>query len=265
MSNEYHDVVKVRAAELGFVADHEAVHGAREVSAAGELFEAVTTAAFEHGASLTVAGLRVLALAERCGRMLPKAWLKAQGMTRLRFEREARSVSVVEFATDADAQEIMAVFDLLIGREEQAARIGRRVSLIAYALTPNVVVMKSLPNLGGIGKLWELTASNKRSAVCEAMNVLRAELVRWSRLPRQFRFWFEKQHEARMAYAAAAMGNHNRVRGMLNEECGMMTETEPLEAREDTIFRTKEGRKRMDQRWAEAEARRLERLVIPRE
>jgi hypothetical protein len=37
-----------------------------------------------------------------------------------------------------------------------------------------------------------------------------------------------------------------------------------MEAREDTIFRTKEGRKRMDQRWAEAEARRLERLVIPR-
>ena len=62
MSNEHHDIVARRAGEMGYVSDHLLGPVAREVSAAGELFEAVTTAAFEHGASLTVAGLRVLAL-----------------------------------------------------------------------------------------------------------------------------------------------------------------------------------------------------------
>lgn len=251
-TNEHADVVARRAGELGFVADHCSESVAREVSLAGELFEEVTTAAFEGKASLEVAGIRVMEMATRCGRLC--SW---RGIPKRVREGALRAPSVAVFAPGAHAADAMGVFDLLIDRERTAARIGRRVSLIAYALNPNVVVLKSLPNLGGIGKLWELAAENKRSAVCEAMNVLRADLVRWARLEPGFRFWFEKRAEARASYAAAARGNTNRKGGMAHDD-------EPLPVREDTIMKTKEGRKRADRLWEEAERKRLERLVIPR-
>ena len=51
----------------------------------------------------------------------------------------------------------------------------------------------------------------RSSAVCAAMNVLREEMIKTAQLPKGFRFWFEKELDARMVYAAAQMGNRNRA------------------------------------------------------
>ena len=100
---------------------------------------------------------------------------------------------------------------MIMGGEYEPRRIGRRASLVAYALNRSVVVREALPCLEVIGELWELRAENKRAAVSAAMNKLRREMVRNGQLTESFRFWFEKSPDARAVYAAVQMGNSNRA------------------------------------------------------
>ncbi len=132
--------------------------------------------------------------------------------------------------------------------------MGRRASLLAYALNRGVIIREALESFEKMGELWGLRARNKRSAVCEAMNVLRAELVRFGRLPEGFRFWFEKEAGARLVYAEVQRGNENRAaHGMRNDECGMRNEEEewrgvPVRA-EWRGLSTAERKRRLDALW----------------
>lgn len=110
------------------------------------------------------------------------------------------------------------VHEFLRGGETEPRLIGRRLSLLAYAFNRGPVIREALPSLESIGRLWQLTAQNKRSAVCAAMQKLRDEIRRggWMcghRDMRSFKFWFEKSPDAKAVYAAAQRGNRNRGGG----------------------------------------------------
>ena len=89
---------------------------------------------------------------------------------------------------------------MIVLRETTLWRIGRRASLLAYALNRGVIIRDALESFEVIGGLWGLSAENKRSAVCAAMNVLREEMIKTAQLPEGFRFWFEKDHAARIVF-----------------------------------------------------------------
>lgn len=200
--NEQHDMAARRAEEMGFVADH-----ARSAQEAGaeSLFQAVVCNAFAGAPPLEESGLRVLIMAHRDiffpGFEMSRKELEAMRKVAVQCNGGLRVPPVAE---------PRPVYELIIGGETSAWRIGRRASLLAYALSRNVIVREALPSFERIGELWELQATNKRSAVCAAMNKLRGELVRCGQLPSGFRFWFEKSADARLVYEQAQIGNQNR-------------------------------------------------------
>lgn len=255
MMNEFCDVVSARATELGYFADHAQGAPVREESLASELFEAMATATFQgKGTTLEDAGARVLMMAYVMGRLRQRDFNRLPAKLRHRAKVHAwRGLSMMCF----DAKRQIEVVMLFLGtndRERGATQVGRRASLLTYALTTNSVVHEMLPNLESLGRAWQLRAHNKRSAVCAAMNGLREELISRYRLPAGFRFWFEKQPDARLVYREAQMGNTNRLSGGHDE-----TRMQNDEAEEPEMA-TAAAR----ERWEAAEMRRLGRLGIPR-
>lgn len=91
--------------------------------------------------------------------------------------------------------------------------LGRRVTLLAYAFDRSPMMRAALPSMERIGALWGLSAENTRSAVCAAFVKVKAELLRAGMVKQRFHFWFEKSDEAKVIYAQAQEGNHNRLGG----------------------------------------------------
>ncbi len=198
MSNEHHDMVARRAAELGY-------GGTADVAATRDaLFCCVTNNAYKGRPSLIESGLRILIMAGRCCVPVPViSWSETLQLRKIAVQCNGG----LSLPPSEDARR---VFELIMGAEVTPWRIGRRASLLAYALNRGVIIRAALKNFVKIGELWELRAANKRSAVSAAMDKLREELVKHGQLPSTFRFWFEKDEEASAAYEQAQMGNDNR-------------------------------------------------------
>lgn len=220
MSNEHHDVVCQRAVELGFVVDHVA-RPADEHEAGDALFVCVTNNAFAGRPSIMEAGLRVVIMAARLGLTV----LEMGRAERVALRRVA--LGCHDGLRVPGSVNARAVFELILGQEQTAWRIGRRASLLAYALNRSVIIRGVLESFEVIGGMWGLSATNKRSAVSAAMNKLRAELVQGGQLPRHFRFWFEKTADARAVYEQAQVGNHNRA-GAAESSCYDLEEVDGL-------------------------------------
>lgn len=251
--NEHCDVAAARAVELGFVADH-ATSSASEMEPGDALFACVTNNAFSGRPSLWCAGLRILVMALRLGLPVPEL-VRAEKMELRRVARECHDQLRVPRSVNA-----RAVFELILGREVSAWRIGRRASLLAYALNRGVIIRGVLDSFEKIGELWDLSAENKRSAVSAAMNKLRAELIQAGQLPGDFRFWFEKSADARAVYEQAQVGNHNRAGGREPSRYEA-AEIEGLQLKPRFARMTAEQRREVLRRMHEAsEARRLGRL-----
>lgn len=220
MSNELHDLAARRAAEMGFAADHAR---AGVDAGAESLFEVVLNNAFAGRPPLAESGYRIWIMAARCCVPVPVAAAADRRAMRDIATRCNGGLRVPQ-ATNA-----RAVFELVRGDADSAWLLGRRASLLAYALSRNVIIREALPSFEVIGELWRLRATNKRSAVCAAMNKLREELVRCGQLPRTFRFWFEKSADAKLVYAQAQAGNTNRAGGGEAEAEMPAVETELFE------------------------------------
>lgn len=250
-TNERFDLAQVAAAELGFDVPGIAVPVSEEASDE-TLFAQVTNNAFAGRPLLVRAGARIWLMGYSLGLRMPK--LCRAGMTVLRSHMRVDAGECLLMAGGVEVSQRIAVFEMLVGSETTLWRMGRRASLLAYALNRGVIIREALESFAVIGELWELRAENKRSAVSAAMNELRAELVKHGRLPAGFRFWFEKEAGARAVYAQAQVGNGNRVRGMTNDECGMRNE-EPVEChgvpvrREWARLSGAERKKRLDALW----------------
>ena len=245
MSNEHYDVIAGRALEMGFEADH---CGEQEQAPRDGLFICLTNNAFAGRPSLMESGLRVMIMAARVG--VPVVKLARAELLHLRRVAVACNGGLA-LPVSEDARR---VFELVMGAEARPWRIGRRASLLAYALNRSVIIRDALPNFEMIGKLWELSADNKRSAVSAAMNQLRVEMVRHGQLPSTFRFWFEKRADARAVYEAAQMGNTNR-HGHDEDEV-MMLEGVPVKACYARM-KPQERRERMQRMHEASEMKRL--------
>jgi hypothetical protein len=249
-SNSHFDVSASRAAELGFDVPGGVVSEARSEDT---LFAQVTDNAFVGRPSLERAGARVWFMGHALGLRMPR--LDRAGMTALRRFVRMDALECGLLTGGVELSQRMAVFELLVGSETRLWRMGRRASLLAYALNRGVIIREALESFEKMGELWGLRARNKRSAVCEAMNVLRAELVRFGRLPKGFRFWFEKEAGARLVYAEVQRGNQNRGSGISNLEQGTPNDEGDEEWRGVPVreewrgLSTAERKRRLDALW----------------
>lgn len=205
MSNEHFDLAR-RDCGLSF----DALRPASEEPTAGRdsLFVVVTNNALAGRPALEEIGYRTWIMAARCFVPVPVA-TAADKRAMQKIATQCNGGFAVPRTEDAQA-----VFELILGVATGARSMGRRVTLLGYALNRSVIVREALPNFEEIGKLWELRAANKRSAVCAGMNKLRAELVRVGKLPPSFRFWFEKSADVRAVYEQCQRGNDNRAHGV---------------------------------------------------
>jgi len=230
MSNEHHDVAALHESSgIGIDALHVAapdevladvpfeVWASRREMAPDvkvgrdELMNAITTQCFEGRPSLLEAGMRFCAMASRAGVPVPMN------------ANERREMRAVIACCNGSlwlprCEEAACVFEFLRGGITKPRYLGRRLSLMAYAFNRGFVILRVFPSMESIGDLWELSADNKRSAVCAALVKLKAEILRsgWlreHRTMRSFKFWFEKSAEAKANYAEAQLGNANRLGG----------------------------------------------------
>jgi hypothetical protein len=250
-SNSHFDVSASRAAELGFDVPGGVVSEARSDDT---LFAQVTDNAFVGRPALERAGARVWFMGHALGLRMPR--LDRAGMTALRRFVRMDALECGLLTGGVELGQRVAVFELLVGSETRLWRMGRRASLLAYALNRGVIIREALECFEKIGEMWGLRARNKRSAVCAAMNELRREMVRFGRLPEGLRFWFEKEAGARAVYAEVQMGNDNRAaHGRTNEEGRMRKEADaeclgvPVRA-EWRGLSTAERKRRLDALWA---------------
>lgn len=251
-TNELHDVAAVKAAELGF-----AVPGMiSEAASEDTLFSQVTNNAWVGGASVSEAGARVWLMGRTLGLSMAALVLSREERRMVREVAASSARWLLILRGGVTLERVMAVFEMLCGRvHEQPGnqgvlwKLGRRVSLLAYALNRGVIVREVLESFEVMGEKWGLRAENKRSAVSAAMNGLREEMVRTGHLPEGFRFWFEKCAEARLVYAQAQLGNGNRAG---------KAEGEALSGGDFEKGRL--SRRKLDELWARAENRRLEGL-----
>jgi hypothetical protein len=249
-ANELCDVSASRAVELGFDVPGGVVSEARSDDT---LFAQVTDNAFVGRPALERAGARVWFMGHALGLRMPR--LDRAGMMALRRFVRMDALECGLLTGGVELCQRVAVFELLVGSETRLWRMGRRASLLAYALNRGVIIREALECFEKIGELWGLRARNKRSAVCEAMNVLRAELVRFGRLPEGFRFWFEKEAGARLVYAEVQRGNQNRGSGISNLEQGTPNDEGDEEWRGVPVreewrgLSTAERKRRLDALW----------------
>lgn len=265
-TNELHDIAAADAAVMGFDVPHVEVESeseteadlaemVREENSEDTLFVQVTNNAFVGGASIEEAGARVWLMGRSLGLSMGQFSLSGEEKGLVRRTSRTASCWLLLLTGGVPMERRMAVMEMLCGRvmDEPGRRsvlwkLGRRVSLLAYALNRGVIIRAVLNSFETIGEKWGLTAENKRSAVSAAMNAVREEMVRTGHLPRDFRFWFEKDAEARLVYAQVQAGNGNRA-GARNDECRMTNDE-----------RRGLSRKQLDAMWERYEQQRLERL-----
>jgi hypothetical protein len=117
---------------------------------------------------------------------------------------------------EVSLEERQHVAELVLGGEREPRRVGRRVSLLAYAFERGDGVRSVLPSFEAIGALWGLKARNQRSAVCAAMDKTVRQMVEKGQLrscdyEQMTELWFAKKRVTRERYHAAQIGNENRV------------------------------------------------------
>jgi hypothetical protein len=118
--------------------------------------------------------------------------------------------------SEVSLQERQHVAELVLGGEMEPRRVGRRVSLLAYAFERGDGVRSVLPSFEAIGALWGLKARNQRSAVCAAMDKTVRQMVEKGQLrhceyEQMSELWFAKKRVTRERYHVAQMGNENRA------------------------------------------------------
>lgn len=207
MSNEHWDMAAIPAADLGF--DVPMAAAVIDERSDDTLFAQITNNAFYGRPELERAGARVWLMGHALGCRMPR--LERVESRNLRKWARLDALECGLMIGGVPFEMRLATMEMIVLRETTLWRIGRRASLVAYALNRGVIIRDALESFEVIGGLWGLSAENKRSAVCAAMNVLRDELIKHGSLPRDFRFWFEKELDARIVYAAAQMGNRNRA------------------------------------------------------
>lgn len=117
---------------------------------------------------------------------------------------------------EVSLEERQHVAELLLGGELEPRKVGRRVSLLAYAFERGDGVRSVLPSFESIGSLWGLKARNQRSAVCAAMDKTVRQMVEKGQLRKceyeqMTELWFAKKRSTRDRYHAAQIGNENRA------------------------------------------------------
>lgn len=118
--------------------------------------------------------------------------------------------------SEVSLQDRQHVAELVLGGELEPRRLGRRVSLLAYAFERGDGVRSVLPSFESIGALWGLKARNQRSAVCAAMDKTVRQMVEKGQLrhceyEQMTELWFAKKRVTRERYHVAQMGNDNRA------------------------------------------------------
>lgn len=223
-TNELYDIAAGEAAVMGFDVPHVEALVREEVSD-DNLFVQITNNAFVGGASIEEAGARVWLMGRSLGLSMRELPLTAEDKAMVRRVARTAACWLLLLTGGVPIERRMAVMEMLCGRvmdqpgrESVLWKLGRRVSLLAYALNRGVIIREALESFAVIGEKWELTAKNKRSAVSAAMNAMRAEMMRTGHLPQGFRFWFEKSAEARLVYAQVQEGNGNRRGGARGED-----------------------------------------------
>ena len=206
MSNEWHDIAALNPSRTD---------GAGERSARATLLSQILTGCVVGRPALVDMGWRAVWL---CGAASPGSvpLMRAKGARQhlRRVMREAGGALRVQ-ALDMPLPERQRVVELVLGGESEARRLGRRVTLLAYAFERGDAVRAVLPSFESIGGLWGLTAKNQRSAVCAAMDKTVRQLVERGQLrQRQYErlseLWFAKKRVTRERCEKAQMGNHNR-------------------------------------------------------
>lgn len=183
------------------------------------LFTQMLAACVHDTKLLRTMGLRLLVL---CARVLPGSVGKVTAAMR----KEMRASESTAFAMmrvkadEVDLEERMRVVDLLLGQhrheDQDPKKLGRRVTLLAYAFCRESEVRAALPSFEYIGEyIWGLKAQNKRSAVCAAMHKAVIEMVERGQLKERDAatltdLWFAKKQVTKAKYVIAQMGNRNR-------------------------------------------------------
>jgi len=205
MSNEWHDIAALNPSRTD---------GAGERSERMTLLSQILTGCVAGRPVLADMGWRAWWLCENAAPgALPR--VRAAQRTQLRrVAREGAGVLRVQ-ALDMPLTERQRVVEIVLGGEVQPLKLGRRVTLLAYAFERGDAVRSVLPSFESIGGLWGLTAKNQRSAVCAAMDKTVRQMVERGQLRQRHyeqlsELWFAKKRVTRERCEKAQMGNHNR-------------------------------------------------------
>jgi hypothetical protein len=202
--NEYADLASLRP---------NRVDGAGPRSGRVTLLSQVLVACVAGRPALPDMGIRALFLV---GRITPGVQVEVG-------RRELRRVCLESGAalhgvglSEVSLEERQHVAELVLGGEREPRRVGRRVSLLAYAFERGDGVRSVLPSFESIGALWGLKARNQRSAVCAAMDKTVRQMVEKGQLrhceyEQMSELWFAKKRVTRERYQVAQIGNENRA------------------------------------------------------
>lgn len=201
--NEHYDIAAL---------DSSRVDGAGERSWRVVLFSQVLVACVWGRPCLEVMGLRLWVL---CERLCPGVMPRTNAARRRELAACMVGVDLRIEPGETSLEDRARLVEILVGREVEPRRLGRRVTLLGYAFDRGEVMRATLPSFESIGELWGLRARNKRSAVCEGMKVIVRSMVERGQLRSAeahelSELWFAKKRATRERYAAAQVGNKNR-------------------------------------------------------
>jgi hypothetical protein len=206
MSNEWHDIAALNTSRTD---------GAGERSARATLLSQILTGCVVGRPDLADMGWRAWWLCEAAA---PGSLPRVNGRDRQQLRRVAREGAVMMRvqALDMPLTERQRVVEIVLGGEVLPRKLGRRVTLLAYAFERGDAVRAVLPSFESIGGLWGLTAKNQRSAVCAAMDKTVRQMVERGQLrqrhyERLSELWFAKKRVTRERCEKAQIGNHNRL------------------------------------------------------
>lgn len=135
---------------------------------------------------------------------------------KLKEQREVMNSPVGGFP-DMQPEWMRGLLTFMLGkyaRRWNPERLGRRAMCFAYIQCRAQSVRRVLKSYENLGELWGLRAKNKRSAVGEAMRLMKAEMVavhvRAGGKATDVVMPGEKDAETKLKYKAAQMGNVNR-------------------------------------------------------
>lgn len=206
MSNEYYDIAALASSR---------VDGAGVRTWRLGLFCQILLACVSGRPCLEEMGLRLWVLCERlCPGSMPRTNREMRRRLWVAESAAWKAMQVMPGETSVD--DCGRLVDLLTGGECEPVRLGRRVTLLGYAFERGPEMRAVFPSFENIGEHWGLRARNKRSAVSAAMRGLVRTMVERGqlRVPEAHELtelWFAKKRVTRERYAAAQVGNSNRL------------------------------------------------------